>query len=64
MNDFYNFYVYNYSDGSFSRKLTHIAIDNIVGDWKQSRDTFRARGLCEVVIFTPQEVSQGVDFFD
>ena len=36
----------------------------IVGDWKQSRDTFRARGLSEVVIFTPQEVSQGVDFFD
>ena len=41
-----------------------VCIDNRVGDWKQSRDTFRALGLSEVVVFTPQEVSQGVDFFD
>ena len=41
-----------------------LIIDNKVGDWKQSRDTFRARGLSEVVVFTPQEVSQGKDFFD
>ena len=39
-------------------------IDYRGGDWKQSRNTLRARGLCEVVVFTPQKVSQGVDFFD
>ena len=41
-----------------------IGIDYRGGDWKQSRNTLRARGLCEVVVFTPQKVSQGVDFFD
>ena len=24
VNDFYNFYIYIYSEGSFSRKLTHV----------------------------------------
>ena len=32
-----------------------------VGDWQQSRDPFRTRGPSEVVVFTPQKVSQGVD---
>ena len=44
--------------------MSQRSTDNRVGDWKQSRDTFRARGLSKVVIFTPQEVLQGVDFFD
>ena len=39
-------------------------IDYRGGDWKQSRNTLRARGLFEVVVFTPQKVSQGVDIFD
>ena len=39
-----------------------LIIDNRVGDWQQSRDPFRTRGPSEVVVFTPQKVSQGVDF--
>ena len=41
-----------------------MAIDNRVGDWQQSRDPFRTRGPSEVVVFTPQKVSQGVDFLE
>ena len=40
------------------------SIDNRVGDWQQSRDPFRTRGPSEVVVFTPQKVSQGVYFLE
>ena len=40
------------------------SIDNRVGDRQQSRDQFRTRGPSEVVVFTPQKVSQEVDFLE
>ena len=48
---------------AFTMSRPHL-IDNRVGDWQQSLAPFRTHGLSEVVVFTPQKVSQGVDFME
>ena len=66
-------FAFNFFDDGPSKKYSLLglatqfvgqAIDNRVGDWQQSRDPFRTRGPSEVVVFTPQNVSQGVDFLE